>query len=313
MRHCETNESPDPPARRIGASRALGRVWKTCLWLLVAVMCCAGSDALLRGAPALSRDLEAAPGTCPAVGLAHAGGVRCAREAVVHGAGSWVRLAGCRLVSTTDGSNWIERVSPTLSRLRSGAYGRGTFVVVGDEGAIVTSPDAVQWTLRDSPTDERLRSVVHAAGLFVAVGYGGTILTSRDGLVWRAARSGVTDRLQSVAHGNGLFVAIGWSGCVLRSTEGRNCAGHRRWRAVCTKSCSWGDGLLPAPIRAQPGRRRMGSSGQRATPFIQPEQLVESSCGLIRPASVRRSLTWRWWGRSSSRGTGHGLRDERRA
>jgi hypothetical protein len=58
------------------------------------------------------------------------------------------------------------------------AYGNGLFVVVGDDGAILTSPDGLNWTVQTSGTGIDLYGVAYGNGTFVAVGDDGAILTS---------------------------------------------------------------------------------------------------------------------------------------
>jgi hypothetical protein len=88
------------------------------------------------------------------------------------------------------GTTWTLRMMG-FRALYCVTYGNGTFVAVGDRGAIFTSPDGVTWTRRTSPTDDWLSGVnwlggvTYGNGIFVAVGRDvgsysdyGTILTS---------------------------------------------------------------------------------------------------------------------------------------
>ena len=111
------------------------------------------------------------------------------------------------------------------------AYGKGTFVAVGD-GVILTSPDGHTWTRRASSTANEslyLHAVAYGNGTFVAVGYrNGTttienpvIVTSRNGITWTGRTSPVTDKwLYGVTYGNGTFVAVGLDGTLLTSPDG---------------------------------------------------------------------------------------------
>jgi len=53
----------------------------------------------------------------------------------------------------------------------------------------------------------------------VVVGYNGAILTSSDGMKWAKRDSKVDNRLQEVAFGEDRFVAAGGSGCILTSVQ----------------------------------------------------------------------------------------------
>ncbi len=140
-------------------------------------------------------------------------------------------------------STWNVRNDPNATQGNNGTYDlkppAGSFVAVGDNGAILTSADGVTWTSRNSgtPVDTILYGVTHGNGKYVAMGYRyvaatntiyGVILTSPDGVTWTSQSSGVpTNILQGVTYGNGKFVAVGgdWNGTnyygvTLTSTDG---------------------------------------------------------------------------------------------
>jgi hypothetical protein len=80
------------------------------------------------------------------------------------------------------GTTWTLR--STGKQLNGVAYGNNTFVVVGENGIILTSSDGMSWTVRNSGANAPLYSVTYGNGLFVAVGWPGLILTSPDGVNW---------------------------------------------------------------------------------------------------------------------------------
>jgi len=57
----------------------------------------------------------------------------------------------------------------------------GTFVVIGGDGAIMTSHDGISWTLRTSNTQNNPRSIAWTGRIFLVVGENGTALQSADG------------------------------------------------------------------------------------------------------------------------------------
>jgi hypothetical protein len=114
---------------------------------------------------------------------------------------------------------WHARNSGVTNAFNADAYGNGTFVVVGNQGTIVTSADAVAWASQNSGTANDLNSIVFANGLFVAVGQFGTIVTSTNGTLWTTRNSGTTDFLYDVNFGNGLFVAISDTGTEVTSAD----------------------------------------------------------------------------------------------
>ena len=140
------------------------------------------------------------------------------------GNGLYVRVGGFSsdVLLSQDGTRWACHNSGIQNSLYSVAFGRGRFVAVGNEGALITSTDGRNWKSLKSRTDDRLRSITFAKGLFVAVGYNGTVITSDDGLVWSKRNSRTDDRLHSVAFGNDRFLAMSKNGNVVSSTDGKH-------------------------------------------------------------------------------------------
>src|SRR5580704_9104121 len=66
---------------------------------------------------------------------------------------------------------------PSGNTLNGVAFGNGTFVTVGNVGALLTSTNGTNWTVSD-PLGPTLRRVIFASGKFVAVGDSGTVVTS---------------------------------------------------------------------------------------------------------------------------------------
>jgi hypothetical protein len=109
---------------------------------------------------------------------------------------------------------------PQGNSLASVVFAQGRFVAVGQGGSILTSSNGTNWTLRTSPTVNSLANVAYLNDRFVAVGEKGTILTSADGADWTTVASGVTNTLTSSAYGNGSYVIVGYQGTVLWSSTG---------------------------------------------------------------------------------------------
>jgi hypothetical protein len=87
------------------------------------------------------------------------------------------------ILTTTDGMNWMPRVSGTRSFLRAVAASGTTVVAVGREKDIVTSFDGgLTWPVRVQGIAE-WETVVHGGGLWVAVG-NDLLMTSADGILW---------------------------------------------------------------------------------------------------------------------------------
>jgi hypothetical protein len=105
-------------------------------------------------------------------------------------AGQYIISTGATMITSVDGSNWVDTVSGYFSGAPS--YGHGAFVAVAEGGEIVgniggtcylTSSDGSNWTSRgaSNPLIEGIpafNSTAFGAGTFVAVGGGGVISQS---------------------------------------------------------------------------------------------------------------------------------------
>jgi hypothetical protein len=124
------------------------------------------------------------------------------------------------VLTSTDGTNWQQRVTPTTSFLSSIDAGPGGLVTVGKHGVILTSPDAIAWTARISNTTNWIYRVRNFSGRWIAVGQNGTVLTSPDGTSWTSQPSGTTSWLNDVIFVGDNYFAVGNQGTVLASTNG---------------------------------------------------------------------------------------------
>lgn len=118
----------------------------------------------------------------------------------------WIAVGDKGKILTTsdpDSRSWTEQPSGTDTDLRDIVYnGTDLYIVVGREGAILTSPDAVAWTPTSSGTTFDLFGVAYdGSGQYIAVGDEGTILTSSDGFSWSTKESPTFRFLYDVASG----------------------------------------------------------------------------------------------------------------
>jgi hypothetical protein len=122
---------------------------------------------------------------------------------------------------SADAITWGVQVSGTVENLRGVAAHGALFIVVGDNGKIITSPNGVAWTSRTSgvaPT--QLLGVASNGTIAVAVGATGTIITSPDGITWTTRTSGVVVSLGDVVWNGSLFIVAGSSATILTSPDG---------------------------------------------------------------------------------------------
>ena len=149
---------------------------------------------------------------------------------VTYGNGRWFAAGGenstSALITSTDGTNWTRRTTP------SGWFGAtawlpsGVLVVAGSNGLRLRSLNDGQTFVDEADFEEgHFRDAVSGAGRIVAVGdtYGGNGLssTTQDGRTWTPLVEGGPD-FRRVAYGNGRFVAVGTAGRVSRSTDGES-------------------------------------------------------------------------------------------
>ena len=124
---------------------------------------------------------------------------------------------GGTIRTSTNGSNWTDASKSPASSVsfRSVAVSNGSWVAVGDTGAIYMSADSgATWTAPSAanytPVASTLRSVHGIAPLFVAVGDAGTVVSSTDGIHWSAATMpSSSSNLYAVNAAFGQFLAVG--------------------------------------------------------------------------------------------------------
>lgn len=135
------------------------------------------------------------------------------------------------IIASVDGWSWtlVHEAGAPLRRIRHTEAG---FIAVGMYGVVLTSRDGTAWIESQEPARHQLEDATFGAGRFVALGLTVSV-GSPDGLTWStlpcgpqlpcatvtnlAAGGGFT-HLSSVEFGNGVFVAQGWS--LLRSSDG---------------------------------------------------------------------------------------------
>ncbi|PWB70964.1 MAG: hypothetical protein C3F15_13180 [Holophagae bacterium] len=121
--------------------------------------------------------------------------------------------------SSADGHEWEVHDVPTVWPLNSVAWGNGTFVAVGDEGALLTSSDGSLWFDQWSTTSADLERVAWDGDRFVAVGEDGTILASTDTTNWYLDLTSSEAHLYGVAAGDEVAVAVGSGGTILATND----------------------------------------------------------------------------------------------
>ena len=108
---------------------------------------------------------------------------------VILSSGNVIVVAGdnYKIYSSTNSYAWdsvaIDGQAKT-DNLLNGLYANGVFIVVGDNGSIVTSYDGINWNEVNSNTTESLTAVTFTNNRWIIVGNNATILRSDDAVNW---------------------------------------------------------------------------------------------------------------------------------
>jgi hypothetical protein len=139
---------------------------------------------------------------------------------VTFGRGSFVAVGGGKIVQSSDGTNWVNRVVAGQPSLRDVAYGNGQFIAVGS--TILNSKDGVRWEEIAVPKLVGLNKIAYGSGHFVIIGLDRLIHWSADGINWASNEAppghGVNSSapLQNVAFAGDRFFVVGY-GLIARS------------------------------------------------------------------------------------------------
>lgn len=141
------------------------------------------------------------------------------------GAGVYLAVgdAGAIYTNASDGAtdSWILQTSGSTNNLYGAAFVNNRFIVVGDNGTLLSSSDGISWNQETSNTSNALRHVAYGATNFVAVGDAGTIVSSTDATSWTAQAIPTTESFRNITFGpDNQFIAVGTTGMLAYSTTG---------------------------------------------------------------------------------------------
>jgi hypothetical protein len=109
--------------------------------------------------------------------------------------------------------NWIQTTSVTSHNLTAGAYVNSRFIIVGENGTIVTSTDGITWTNRtnNSLTVDTLNDVTYdkVESYYYIVGNNATIIRSYDSITWSNIGLLTPGAPDSVVTGNDFLYGYG--------------------------------------------------------------------------------------------------------
>jgi hypothetical protein len=144
-------------------------------------------------------------------------------KTVAFGATACVVLAGATRSTPLLSGAWPYGVNvSSATNPRPVAYnGSNQYVVVGNNGWILTSTDGNSWTGRHSGILFDLNGAFYLNGNYLALGAGGAgnnLITSADGVTWTPRTAG-TATYNAAAFGASAYVVVGVSGAVFSSAD----------------------------------------------------------------------------------------------
>ena len=125
------------------------------------------------------------------------------------------------ILSSSDGSNWVNETSGVSDVLQDITYGNNKFIAVGgtwsDNGSIILSSSGNgTWTKETSEFEYGLYGVTYGNNKYIAVGANRTIISSSDGSNW-SADTVSHGSFYDVTYGNNKFIAVGTDGAIISS------------------------------------------------------------------------------------------------
>jgi hypothetical protein len=119
------------------------------------------------------------------------------------------------LVTVSGQPGWTNIAAPTTNWLWDVTFGKGTYVISGLAGTILTSTDALNWTLRSIGVTNDAGRIAFGNEQFVTLNYSGDAGISTDGVQWTFHPAlPMATGTSKLTFGNGMFVAIHTSGVV---------------------------------------------------------------------------------------------------
>ena len=130
-------------------------------------------------------------------------------------------LSGVFEIKVDDSATqWTPRTSGVTSFLNDIVWSGTQFVVVGNNGVILTSPEGINWAQKSSGTGNDLYGVVQSGTQYVIVGDHGTILTSSDGKIWgQRVSEPLYGTIYDIAWSGTQYIAVGANN-IFTSTDG---------------------------------------------------------------------------------------------
>jgi hypothetical protein len=123
-----------------------------------------------------------------------------------------------QILTSTDGRNWIRRVTGGPWALHEIKFGNGVFLAASS-ATLLRSTNATDWASSPLPAPSAFPNLFFAGGTFLLAMNPGTNFLSRNGLQWTPAPSGTAEGLYSIGFGNSLFIAFNIKNEILTSPD----------------------------------------------------------------------------------------------
>jgi photosystem II stability/assembly factor-like uncharacterized protein len=167
-------------------------------------------------------------------------------------------FAAARVYGSDPLDTWHVRAVPAATGLNLDgvAYGNGRWVIVGQDGIILSSTDGLEWQSEVNPNAPKgLEDVLFANGMFVAFGtQSNNLLTSTDGQHWTPQTPNFSGAFEMV-HDGTRFVSVVAGSFVVASTNGVNWANLPR----CAAQYDIGGVAYGNGIYVEAGYKRTGT------------------------------------------------------
>lgn len=135
-----------------------------------------------------------------------------------------VGSGGTVITSTDGGATWVIRTTGSTANLNSVSFDpvRNQYVVVGDNGVILTSTNLTTWVPQASGVTTNLHSITYNSAIigYIVVGDGGTILSSLDGTGWETQTASTSINLRGATSTSQYYVITGDNGFISTSVNG---------------------------------------------------------------------------------------------
>lgn len=146
-------------------------------------------------------------------------------------------LGDAAILSSTNGREWQAALTNLTEQLTGVAYGKGVWVVTGDNGQIFTSRDGLNWRNRNlPPTSHDLQQVVYGRGVFIAfASWRDLVYRSANGRRWRASEAQFASEIWKAKFLQRRFIGVGGDedGFIFTSRNGT------RWTKKTLPGAGW--------------------------------------------------------------------------